>query len=162
MTTVKDILGSEIDDFSDFDLTEIQDVLKSLGQEDPLDIVHAEIIQQKTLRAADLLSQYLSRIVKTVSLLESKSSTMKNKVALEYKDPDGGKTTSDMKKWAADSSQEVEAIQVSLAYAKGTKALLEKKYDVVIKFHHHAKDIAQGLRKTVVGYHPTVTSGDGW
>jgi hypothetical protein len=33
--------------------------------------------------------------------------------------------------------------------------VLDKKYDILIKSHHHYKDIAQGLRKTILGYGQT-------
>jgi len=157
MVTINDIMGSGEDKFSDFDLTEIQEILQHLASDQLSDIPHAEMVQVKTLRAADLLSEYLSRIVKTTSMLESKVSSLKNKVALEY-DP-GSKVTADMRKYASESDPDVVALQETLARAKGAKALLEKKYDVIIKYHHHAKDITQGLRKTILGHSPVDTGG---
>jgi len=161
MSKVKDILGEHEDEFYDFDLTEIQEILAQLSTDQPLDIAHAEMIQQKTLRAADILTEYISKIVKTVSLLETKSNSLRNKAALNYSAPDG-KTTADMRKWASESDPEVTELQIALAKAKGTKSLLDKKYEIMIKYHHHAKDIAQGIRKTIVGYHPTITTNTDW
>lgn len=148
-----DLLGADLEEeFSDFDLTEIQDVLQSLHETDAHDLSHAEVLQQLSLRGADILTEYLAKIVKTVGYLEAKVNSVKNKVALEYKDPDGSRTTTDMKKWAADSSKEVEEVQIRLAKAKAGKVFLEKKYDLLIKSHHHYKDIAAGLRRTILGY----------
>ena len=148
-----DLLGTELEsNFIDFDLTEIKDVEESLRNTDAIDLAHAELLQQQALRGADILIEYLAKIVKTVSYLESKVASTKNKVSLEYKAPDGTKTTLDMKKWAAEVSPEVDAAQAKLAAAKGAKLYLEKKYDVLIRLHHHYKDIAQGLRKTILGY----------
>lgn len=148
-----DFLGTEMEeDFFEFDLTEIQKVLEQLRTEDVFDLPHAELLQQQALRGADILTEYLGKIVKTVGYLETKVNSTKNKVSLEYKAPDGSKTTADMKKWAADASPEVEEVQIKLAKAKGSKIVLERKYEILIKSHHHFKDIAAGLRKTVLGY----------
>ena len=91
-------------------------------------------------------------MVKTVGYLESKVNSVKNKAALNYQDPNGNKTTSDMKKWFSESSPEVEEVQIKLAKAKASKSVLDKKYDILIRSHHHYKDIAAGLRKTILGY----------
>jgi hypothetical protein len=142
-----DFLGTEMEeDFFQFDLTEIQKVLEQLQTEDVFDLPHAELLQQQALRGADILT------VKTVGYLETKVNSTKNKVSLDYQAPDGVRTTADMKKWAGESSPEVEEVQIKLAKAKGSKIVLERKYEILIKSHHHFKDIAQGLRKTVLGY----------
>jgi hypothetical protein len=148
-----DLLGNEMEcDFQDFDLAEIQLVLENLKDIDAIDLAHAELLQQQALRGADVLIEYLAKIVKTVGYLEAKVASTKNKVSLEYQAPDGAKTTLDMKKWAGESSPEVEQVQIKLAAAKGSKLFLERKYEILIKSHHHFKDIASGLRKTILGY----------
>lgn len=148
-----DFLGSELEEeFELFDLTEIQQVLANLQSTDAIDLAHAELLQQQALRGADILTEYLGKIVKTVGYLEAKVNRTKNKAALNYKDPDGSRTTSDMKKWFSESSPEVEEVQIQLAKAKGSKLVLERKYDILIKCHHQFKDIAMGLRRTVLGY----------
>ncbi len=160
MTTVRvsDLLGpASEDEFSDFDLTEIQIVLSNLQSIDAIDLSHAELLSQQSLRCADILSEYLGKMVKTVSYLESKINSTKNKISLEYSDPTAPRTTIEMKKWAGESSPKVDSLQEKLAGAKGTKSLLEKKYDIVIKAHHHYKDIAAGLRRTILGYKPGAT-----
>lgn len=150
---VKNLIGENMEEeFMDFDLTEIQQVLSKLQHTDAIDLPHAEMLQQQSLRGADILSEYLSKIVKTVSYLEGKINTAKNKASLNYQSPDGSKITLDMRKWAGEVAPEVEALQESMSKAKGTKVLLEKKYDILIKSHHHYKDIATGLRKTILGY----------
>ena len=148
-----DLLVNELElDFQIFDLAEIQQVLDNLKDIEAIDLAHAEALQQQSLRGADVLTEYLAKIVKTVGYLESKVSSTKNKVSLEYQAPDGAKTTLDMKKWAGESSPEVEQVQIKLAAAKGSKLYLERKYEILIKAHHHFKDIAAGLRKTILGY----------
>jgi hypothetical protein len=153
MTRLGDLLGNELEaNFRDFDFSEIEQVLKHLQEVNAIDLSHAESLQQQSLRGADIIIEYLAKIVKTVGYLESKVNSTKNKVCLEYKAPDGAKTTADMKKWAGDASPEVELVQIDLATAKGAKLYLEKKYDVLIRLHHHYKDIATGIRKTILGY----------
>lgn len=151
-----DLIGDQLEEeFSDFDLTEIQQVLFKLQNTEAIDLAHAEMLQQQALRGADILTEYLGKIVKTVSYLESKVNSVKNKAALNYQDPSGNKTTSDMKKWFSESAPEVEEVQLRLARAKASKVMLEKKYDIIIKTHHHYKEIAVGLRRTILGYTPS-------
>lgn len=155
---VSDLVGAlGTDEFLDFDLTEVQTVLNNLQTIEAIDLAHAELLSQQSLRCADILSEYLAKMVKTVSYLEGKINSTKNKISLEYTAPDGARTTVEMKKWAGESSPTVEGLQEKLAGAKGTKSLLEKKYDIVIKAHHHYKDIAAGLRRTILGYKPGAT-----
>lgn len=148
-----DLLGSNsIEDFRNFDLTEVQQVLNQLRETDAIDLAHAEFLQQQALRGADILTEYMAKMVKTVTYLESKVNSTKNKVSLDYVAPDGARTTVDMKKWAAECSPDVGAVVEQLAEAKAGKVALEKKFDIIVKAHHHYKDIAAGLRKTILGY----------
>jgi hypothetical protein len=150
-----DFIGNQLEEeFVNFDLTEIQQVLVSLQNEDAIDLSHAELLQQRSLRGADILTEYLGKIIKTIGYLETKVNSTKNRVSLAYLAPDGSRTTADMKKWAGESSPEVEEVQIKLAKAKGSKVVLEKKYDILIKSHHHFKDIAAGMRRTILGYNP--------
>lgn len=166
--TLGDLIGSEMEEeFMNFNFTEIQEILQVLQQTEILDIAHAELLQQRSLRGADLISEYLGKVVKTVSYLESQVSTAKNRASLNYQAPDGAKTTADMKKWFGESAPEVEAVQMRLAKAKASKVILEKKYDILIRSHHHAKDIASGLRRSVLGYNNTGSNNaekvpEGW
>jgi len=154
-----DLLGTELEeDFANFDLTEIQDVLERLQETDAIDLAHAELLQQQALRGADVIVGHLGKIVKTVGYLEAKVASTKNKVSLDYQAPDGARTTLDMKKWAGESSPEVEEVQIKLAKAKGSKLVLERKYELLVKSHHHFKDIAAGLRRTILGYSSGTTN----
>lgn len=150
--TIKDILGDSLDDlYQDFDMTEIQSLVSYLQNTDIADISQAEMLQQKALRCADILSEYIGKLVKIIHYLEAKVASAKNKASLDYKASDG-RTTMEMKKWAGEVAPEVEELQIKLAKAKGSKAVLDKKYEIVIKSHHHYKEIAGGLRKTILGY----------
>ena len=154
-----DFLGTELEeDFMNFDLTEVEDVLVNLRDIDAIDLAHVEVLQQQALRGADVIAGYLGKMVKTIGYLEAKVNSTKNKVSLEYQAPDGVRTTADMKKSAGESSPEVENVQIKLAKAKGSKLVLDRKYEILVKSHHHFKDIAQGLRKTILGYSPSTTA----
>jgi hypothetical protein len=148
-----ELLGDAMEEeFVDFDMTEIQQVLDNLKDISAIDLAHAELLQQQSLRAADILIEYMAKIVKTVAHLEAKVNSTRNKVSMEYKDPNGDRTTLDMKKWAGEVSPEVAEVQDRLAAAKGSKVYLERKYEILVKSHHHFKEIAMGLRKTILGY----------
>lgn len=151
--TLGDFLGTELEEnFMDFDLTEIQEVLSNLKDIIPVDLPHAELLQQQSLRGADVISEFLGKIVKTIGYLETKVNSTKNKVSLEYSSPDEKKVTADMRRNAGEASPEVEEIQIRLAKAKGSKSLLEKKYDTLVRTYYFYKEIAAGLRKTILGY----------
>lgn len=154
--TLGQLMGNELEDeFASFDLTEIQNVLATLAETNAIDIAHAEYLQQQSLHGADVLSEYLGKLIKTVSYLETKINSSKNKAALNYKAPDGQRTTADMKKQAGESDPEVEELAYRLAKAKGSRSVLEKKYDILIKSHHHWKDYSSGMRKSIVGFSQT-------
>lgn len=149
--TVKDVIGSSPEEeFLNFDLTEIQSILYNLSSTVAIDIAHAIYLTQQSLRGADVLSEMLSKVIKTVSYLESKLNSVKNKVALEFKE-ESGRTTMDMKKAASEASPEVEKINIKLSSAKATKSLLEKKYDILIKSHHHYKEIVSSYKRSILG-----------
>jgi hypothetical protein len=151
--TLGELIGDALEDeFASFDLTQIQSVLATLNNTDAIDLAHAEMLQQQSLRGADIVSEYLGKLIKTVSFLETKLNSAKNRVALNYKSPDGSRTTADMKKQAGESAPEVEELSFRLAKAKGSKSVLEKKYDVLIRSHHHYKDISAGMKKSMSGY----------
>ena len=154
MVRLGDIIGTKLEEeFLEFDLTEVQELLSRLRETDPIDLAHAEFLQQQSLRAADLLSEFLGKIVKTIGCLEAQVNSKKNKAALDYKSPDGSRTTVEMKKWYGECAPEVEETQIKLAKAKASKMVIEKKYDILIKLHHHEKDIANGIRRSInVGY----------
>lgn len=152
MTTLGDFIGTNLEEqFVNFDLTEIQEVLSKLQSGDPIDLAHAEQLQQQALRAADILIEYMGKIIKTVGYLEAKVNSTKNKVALTYSAPEG-KTTADMRKFASESSPEVEEVSIRLANAKASKVVVEKKYDTLIRLHHFYKDLTTGMRKSILGY----------
>lgn len=148
-----DLLGDTMEEeFVDFDMTEIQQVLDNLRDISAIDLAHAELLQQQSLRAADILIEYMAKMAKTVGHLETKVNSTKNRVSMEYQAPDGARTTLDMKKWAGETSPEVVEVQNKLAVAKGSKVYLDRKYEILVKAHHHFKDISAGMRKTILGY----------
>jgi hypothetical protein len=155
-TYLKDIVGENLEEnFLEFDLTEIQEVLSKLQDTEAIDIAHAEILQLQALRGADILSEYLSKLIKTVGYLEAKLNSTKNNAALTYQEPNGGKVTADMRKYFSECAPEVEEVQIRLAKAKASKAAIEKKYDILIRTHHYYKDLSAGLRRTILGYSPS-------
>ena len=132
---LRDLVGENLEEqFLNFDLTEIQQVLGKLQYVDAVDLPHAEMLQQQALRGADILCEHLSKIVKTVSYLEGKLNSVKNKAALNYTSPDGGRVTMEMRKFYGESAPDVEELQEKLAKAKGSKLLLEKKYETKMPY----------------------------
>lgn len=154
MTKLGDFIGGDTEDnFADFDLTEIQNVLANLQSTEIIsDIGQAERLQQKALRGADILIEYLGKITKTVGILESQINKTKNAISLNYKSPENVKITADIRVLAAGASSEVEALFIKLSRAKASKLVLEKKYDLIIKSHYYFKEIAASYKQTIIGY----------
>jgi hypothetical protein len=158
---LSDAIGTEnIEAFGEFDITIVKKVLSSLARDEAIDIAHAEMLQQKTLYAADIIIEYIAKLVKTVGYLESRISTVKNKVSLEYEKPGDGRTTVEMKKQAGECAPEVEELSLKLAKTKGAKVFLERKYEILIKAHHYYKDIASNQKKGIVSNN--TNSNTGW
>jgi hypothetical protein len=154
-----DFVSTELEEnFSDFDMSEIEQVLVNLKETDAIDLAHVELLQQQALRGADVVAGYLGKMVKIIGFLETKVNSTKNKISLEYTAPEG-RTTMEMKKWAGEvGSPELEQWQDKLGSAKGSKLVLDRKYEILVKAHHHFKDIAQGLRRTILGYSSSTTA----
>lgn len=150
IVTVKDIIGNGFDDeFEDFDMTEIQELVSELQSNQLPDLASSEYMMQRSLRCADLIGEYLCKLVKLVSYYEALANKTKYAVALAYEDPKGGKTTQEAKKWAGESSVELLEIEIKIAKIKGAKAVLEKKFEIVIRMFHSIKDMASGMRKSL-------------
>lgn len=144
--TLGALLGAhDEEEFESYDLTEVKGVLQNLKL-DAIDEGMALFLQQKTLRGADILSVYLARLIKTIAILEAKVTAAKNKASLDYKAVDG-RTTADMKKYAGESDPGVEKLQIRLGRAKGAKQAIASKYEILLKSHHHFKDLALGYRQ---------------
>jgi hypothetical protein len=146
---LSELLGEDLEDsFDHFDVSEVQAVLSQL-QNDAIDLAHAEQLMQQTLRCADLMSEMIGKLTKTIHFLESKVDSAKNQAALNYESPNSSKTTMQQRSWASECDPEVEKLNIKLSRAKGAKALLDRKYDILIKSHHSFKDIANGMRKSL-------------
>lgn len=154
--TLGQLMGDrDIEEFEGFDLTEVQKVLKSLGNEEPIDIAHAEYLQQRALHGADLLIDFSAKMVKTVGYLEAKLNSVKNKCSLEYKHPDDKvRITAEMRKSASECDPKVEEISLTLAKAKGAKLAVEKKLDLLLKSHYHYKELAGNMKQGIISGAP--------
>lgn len=149
--TLGDILGGDnVEAFDEFDMTEVQKVLKTLGREDAFDIAQCEYLQQRSLYGAELLIDMSAKMVKTVGFLEAKINTLKNRCALEYKGDDKVRITAEMRKSAAESDPKVEELSFLLARAKGARQAIDKKMDLLIKSFYHYKEVSNNQRQGIV------------
>lgn len=166
---LNDLIGEDLEeDFKNFDLTEIQEVLSCLASENTVDIAHCEMLMQKSLRGADILSEYLGKMIKTVNYLEVRLNSVKNKAALNFKSDDGSKPSIQLRVMASEADLEVSELAMKLGRAQAGQAVLSKKFDLIVKSHYHYKEVLVGLRKTILGYggapnnQTDVNALDGW
>ena len=153
MATLEEFIGEGMeDDFLDFDLSEIQEILNNLKNTNAIDLAHSEYLQQRCLNGADVLIEYLGKLTKMAGFYETKINTAKNKASLEYQSPDGKKASTDIRIWAGAVAPEVEELQIKMAKIKASRLVIEKKYDLLIKAHHHWKSISDGYKKSILGY----------
>lgn len=151
-----DLLGNnDIEKFEDFDLTEVQNVLKSLSNEDPFDIAHCMWLQGRALCGAELLIDMSAKMIKTIGFLETKINSLKNKCALEYKGPgDGIRITAELRKNAGECDPKVEELSLLLAKSKGAKQAIDKKLDLILKTHYHYKELAANQQQGIISGAP--------
>lgn len=148
--TLGQLIGDkEVEEFESFDLTEVQKVLKTLGNEQGFDLAHSEYLQQRSLYGAELLIDFIAKLVKTTSYLENKINAVKNRVALEYK-PTEGKATADMRKNAAECSPEAEKLSLQLAKTKAARISIEKKYELLLKTFYFYKELSATQRGSII------------
>jgi hypothetical protein len=148
--TIADLIGRDADEsFVDFDLSEVKSLLGNLATSDVPDVSHAENLQREALRCADIISDYLGKITKSISYLENKHNSEKNRIALNYKPEDGSRVSIELRKMAGEADTSLHDLSLKISRAKGAKSALDKKYDIVIKTHHYYKDIAAGYRKVI-------------
>ncbi len=150
--TLGDLIGKkDIEDFQDFDLSEVQNVLNHLAKEDPFDIAHCQWLQQRALYGADLLIDMNAKMIKTIGFIEARLNSVKNKCALDYKPEDDKiRITAEMRKAASESDPKVEDLNLQLAKAKGAKQALEKKLDLVLKSHYHFKSLCDDMKQGII------------
>jgi hypothetical protein len=150
--TLGQLLGNDnIESFEEFDLTEVQKVLKSLGNEDAIDIAHAEFLQQRALYGAELLIDMSAKMIKTVGYLEAKVNSVKNRCALDYKPADDKiRITAEMRKSASECDPKVEELSLLLAKARGAKQAIDKKMDLLLKTHYYYKELAGNQKQGII------------
>jgi hypothetical protein len=157
--TVNDYIDGDLDGaILNFSLVEVQEVINALQSEDTPTIVEAEKLQLMALRGADILSEIIGKLHKTIHYLDAKTASVKNKASLNFVPPAGVRDSIELRKIAGTASDELLDVEISLSKAKGAKALLEKKYEIIIKSHHYYKDVANGLKLTIQGRY----SGSSW
>jgi hypothetical protein len=146
--SVTNIIGEDdVDDFLNFNLTSIQGVISKLSLDQAVDEANALMLQQYALLAADKILEFIAKTTKTAHNLEHQANQAYNLAALNFKPSDGSKPTMEMRKMAGEADPAVYTIQMRIGKAKGLKAALDRKYDVLIKAHHHFKDIVNSHRK---------------
>jgi hypothetical protein len=71
MATLGEFIGEGMeDDFLDFDLSEIQEILNNLKNTNAIDLAHSEYLQQRCLNGADVLIEYLGKLTKMAGFYE--------------------------------------------------------------------------------------------
>lgn len=162
MPTLKDIVvKDDMDAYLSFDMTEIDVILSSLKNTTACDIATSEFLQQQSLRCADIIAELLSQIVYVYSNLESELSFVKNKTSFDFKPSDDKKNTADMRKYAGESHSNIPQLTQKISAAKAARDLCQRKYELLIKAHHHYKEISTSMRKTIISNN-TVNDLSNW
>lgn len=151
MATLGNILGQDlVENFSSWDLSEIEEVIAILSVGDAYNLSLAEHLQRQTLHGANILATYLAKMAKCISYLESHLMLLKSQVALQIS---GEKITTAQRAEAVENDSKVQESLQTLLKTKGIKSLLEKKLEILLRANFHYKEVAQGLRRTVLGHH---------
>lgn len=143
--TIGDILNIENFDPLSIDVSEFNEVAKSMPKDTNIDLQTAEILAARYLRAADRCSEILSTLIWFEGKIKSNKSAIRNRLYLMAKD-NGYKTVEERKAYAESHKDYVEADN-SLVTAYAVRKNFEMRYDYFIKSHQYMKERLRGELK---------------
>ena len=136
--TIKEVLKIEDFDPMNIDISEFEELAKSMPRDANIDLYMAETLAVQYLRAADRCSEILSTLIWYEGRVKAQKNTIRNRLYLEAKDH-GYKTIEERKAYAESHDTYVEADNVySIAYA--TRKNFEMRHDYFLKAHQYMKE----------------------
>ncbi len=146
---IRDIIGDKMEeDFLEFDYTYIQETLNEVSNSATPNLAMAEYLQFKCLSAADVLIEYSGKLIKYSTYLDNKITSMRNRHAMEFYAANP-KAAADIRAMSLKSCPDADELENTSAQLKGTRAIIEKKFDLLIKAHHHYKEVASRLNRMI-------------
>jgi hypothetical protein len=145
VTTVKNLLDAEDFDPLNIDITEFEDLAKSMPQDASFDLYTAETLAIKYLRAADRCSGILMMLTSLEMREQSKRNAVRGRLFLRAKD-EGYKTVEE-KKAFVDSHDELLQAENILSAAHTAKKYFEMRHEHFLKSHQFMKERIRGEQR---------------
>ena len=140
--TVRDALNIDNFDPMDINISEFEELAKSMPRDANIDLQMAETLAAQYLRAADRCSEILSTLIWFEGRLKAKKNAIRNRLYLMAKD-EGYKTVEERKANAESHSDYVEADD-KLAAAYAARKNFEMRHDYFLKSHQFMKEKLRG------------------
>jgi hypothetical protein len=130
----------DVDDFDPMkiDISEFEELAKSMPLDANIDLCIAETLAVQFLRAADRCCEILSTLIWHEGQIKAKKNAIRNRLYLEAKDV-GYKTDAERKAYSESQEQYVVA-DMALATAYTARRNFEMKHEYFLKSHQYMKE----------------------
>ena len=140
--TIRDVLNIENFDPLSIDVSEFEELSKSMPRDANIDLHMAETLAAQYLRAADRCAEILSTLIWFENKAKSNKNTIRNRLYLMAKD-EGYKTIEERKAFAESHDSYVEAENI-LSAGFAARKNFEMRHDFFLKAHQYMKEKARG------------------
>ena len=142
---LKEVL--EIDSFNplNIDVTEFEELSKSMPRDANIDLYTAEKLSSQYLQAANRCSEILSTLIAIEGKAKSKKGAVHGRLFLQARD-EGHRTVQDKKAYV-ESHEEFLGIEEKLADVFATRKYFEMKHDFFLKSHQMMKEKVRGEQR---------------
>jgi len=139
---IKDEIGETFeDDFMEFDLTLVHDLLDDINNNSAPDLYQAEDLRRRTIVGMRMLTQYEGRLIKITNYLNSKIPAIRSKYAIHYTNEGKKDPTDKTRDYAFKSCPDAEPFEKTLAQATAARTVVQKKYELLSKAHYMYRDL---------------------
>jgi GH43 family beta-xylosidase len=154
--TVREVLNVENFDPMNIDISEFEELAKSMPRDGSFDLQTAEALAAQSLRAADRCSEILSTLIWFEGKAKSNKNAIRSRLYLVAKD-EGYKTVEERKAYA-ESHNDYTSADDNLATVYAARKYFEMRYDFFLKSHQYMKE---RLREEWKGQASSKFSGSG-
>jgi hypothetical protein len=143
--TIRDVLNIDNFDPMAIDVSEFEELAKSMPRDANIDIYTAETLAAQYLRAADRCAEILSTLIWFEGRAKASKGAIRNRLYLESKDA-GYKTVEERKAYAESADAYIDADNL-LATAYAARKNFEMRHDFFLKSHQYMKERLRGEQK---------------
>jgi len=143
--TIREVLDIDNFDPMSIDVSEFDELAKSMPRDANIDLQTAEMLAAQYLRAADRCSEILSTLIWFEGRIKAKKNATRSRLYLMAKD-EGFKTVEDRKAFAESHADYIEADE-ALAAAYAARKNFDMRHDYFLKSHQYMKERLRSEQK---------------